>query len=60
MDFTDLNKACPKDSYPLLEIDKLVDSMLGYALLSFVDVFLRYHHIPLCLEDQEKIAFMTD
>jgi len=60
IDFTNLNKACPKDSYPLPKIDKLVDAMAGYALLSFIDAFSRYHQIPLYLEDQEKILFITD
>jgi len=60
IDFADLNKACPKDNYPLLKIDKLVDTTVGDALLSFMHVFFGYHHIPLCTEDQEKIAFVTD
>ena len=40
VDFTDLNKACPKDSYPLPRIDQLVDSIAGHKLLSFMDAFL--------------------
>ena len=60
VDFTDLNKACPKDSYPLLKIDKLVDATAGKALPSFMDAFSGYHQIPLCPEDQEKTAFITD
>ena len=48
IDFTDLNKACLKDNYPLLEIDKLVNATTGHALLSFIDAFLSYHQIPLC------------
>ena len=39
VDFTDLNKACPKDSYPLPCIDQLVDSIAGHQLLSFIDAF---------------------
>jgi len=38
-DFTDLSKACPKDSYTLPKIDKLVDAMIGHSLLTFIDVF---------------------
>nr|KYP53530.1 Uncharacterized protein K02A2.6 [Cajanus cajan] len=38
-DFTDLNKACPKDSYPLPNIDCLVDGVSGYKLLSFMDAY---------------------
>jgi len=51
IDFTDLNRACPKDSYPLPKIDKLVDSTAGHELLSLMDAFLRYHQIPLAAED---------
>ena len=39
VDFTDLNKACPKDSFPLPRIDQLVDSTTGHKLLSFMDAF---------------------
>ena len=60
VDFTDLNKACPKDSYPLPKIENLVDATIGHALLSFMDVFSEYHQIPLCPEDQEKTVFITD
>ena len=60
VDFTDLNKVCPKDSHTLPKIDKLVDATAGHALLSFMDSFLGYHQIPLCPEDQEKIAFVTN
>ena len=49
--FTDLNKACPKDSYPLPKIDKLVDSIANRDLFSFIDAFLGYHKIPFALED---------
>jgi hypothetical protein len=53
VDFTDLNKACPKDSFPLPHIDALVDSTSGYELLSFMDAFSRYNQILKHLEDQE-------
>ena len=43
IDFTDLNKACPKDSYPLPRIDQLVDSTAGHKLLSFMDTFSGYN-----------------
>jgi len=58
VDFIDLNKACPKDSYLLSKIDKLVDATAGHALLSFMDDFSGYHQVPLCPEDQEKTAFI--
>jgi len=43
VDFTDLNKACPKDSYPFPSIDALVDSASGYKMLSFLDAFSGYN-----------------
>ena len=43
VDFTDLNKVCPKDSYPLLWIDVLVDLTARYQLLSFMDAFSGYN-----------------
>ena len=45
VDFTNLNKAYPKDSYPLPRIDQLVDSTVGHKLLSFMDAFLGYNQI---------------
>ena len=59
MDFTDLNKACPKDSYPLPRIDQLVDSTAGQRLLSFMDAFSRYNQIRMDETDQEKTSFVT-
>ena len=43
VDFTDLNKVYPKDSFPLSRIDQLVDSTAGHKLLSFMDAFSRYN-----------------
>ena len=43
VDFTNLNKVCPKDSYPLLWINHLVDSTTGHRLLSFMDAFSGYN-----------------
>ena len=43
MDFTELNKAYPKDSFPLLRIDQMVDSTAGHKLLTFMDAFSRYN-----------------
>ena len=57
--FTDLNKACPKDSYPLSCIDLLVDSTAGHQLLSFMDAFSGYNQIRLDEADQEKTLFIT-
>jgi len=60
VDFTDLNKACPKDSYPLPSIDALVDSVSGCKLFSFLDAFLGYNQIKMHPMDEEKTAFMTE
>ena len=51
VDFTDLNKACPKDSFPMPWIDQLVDATTGHPRMSFLDAFQGYHQIPLALED---------
>ena len=51
VDFTDLNKACPKDSFPLPRIDQLVDSTAGHKLLTFMDTFSRYNQIKMDEED---------
>ena len=59
VDFTDLNKACPKDPFPMPRIDQLVDATLGHPRMSFLDVFQGYHQIPLATDDQEKTAFVT-
>ena len=59
VDFTDLNKACPKDGFPLPQIDQLVDSTAGHKLLTFMDAFSRYNQIKMDEEDQEKTAFIT-
>ena len=57
--FTDLNKACPKDSFPLPRIDQLMDSTTGHKLLTFMDAFSGYNQIKMAEEDQEKTAFIT-
>ena len=51
MDFIDLNKACPKDSFPLPRIDQLVDSIIGHKLLTFMDTFSGYNQIKMAEED---------
>jgi len=58
VDFTDLNNACPKDSYPLPNIDALVDSASGCALLSFLDAYSGYNQIKMHSSDEDKMAFM--
>ena len=59
VDFTDLNKACPKDSYPLPRVDVLVNFMAQHQLLSFMDAFSGYNHIKIDEVDQEKTSFVT-
>ena len=59
VDFTDLNKACPKDSYSLPRIDQLVDSTVSHQLLRFMDAFLGYNQIKMEEADQEKTSFIT-
>ena len=59
VDFTNLNKACPKDSYPLPRIGTLVDSIARHQLLSFMDAFSGYNHIKMEEIDQEKTYFVT-
>ena len=59
MNFMDLNKAYPKDPFPMPKINQLVDATIGHPRVSFLDAFQGYHQIPLALDDQEKIAFVT-
>ena len=59
VDYTDLNKACPKDCFPLPKIDQLMDSTSGHAILSFMDAFSRYNQI--CMDPKDKVhtSFIT-
>ena len=59
MDFRNLNKASPKDDFPLPHIDMLVDSTTGHAMLSFMDGFSGYNQIMMAPEDREKTSFIT-
>ena len=59
IDYTDLNKACPKDQFPTPRIDQIIDSTAGCDLLSFLDAFSGYHQVKMAKEDEEKIAFLT-
>ena len=60
VDFTNLNKAYPKDSYPLSHIDQRVDSTTGHKLLSFMDAFSGYNQIRMDGADQEKTSFVIN
>ena len=59
VDFMDLNRACPKDNYPLPRIDTLVDLTTRHQLLSFMDTFSSYNQIKMEEADQEKASFIT-
>ena len=59
MDFADLNKACPKDSFPLSKINQLIDATVGHDQMSFLYGYRGYHQIPPSEPDQEKTAFIT-
>jgi len=60
VDYTDLNKACPQDAYPLTNIDRLVDGTAGNKVLSFLDAYSCYNQIPMAASDMNKTAFITD
>lgn len=59
VDFKDVNKACPKDCYPLLRIDQLVDATTEFDLLSTKDSYQEYHQIPLVKVDWKKVSLVT-
>jgi hypothetical protein len=57
IDFRDLNKACPKDDFPLPNIDTIVDLTVGHAMYSLMDGFFGYNQIKIAPEDQDKTTF---
>jgi len=59
MDFRDLNRARPKDDFPLPYINVLVDIVARSSMYSFMDDFLRHNQIKIILEDKEKMIFIT-
>jgi hypothetical protein len=59
VDYTSLNKHCPKDPFPLPRIDQIIDSTAGCTRLSFLDAYSGYNQIKLKKEDEEKTAFIT-
>jgi hypothetical protein len=59
VDYTSLNKHCPKDPFPLPCIDQIIDSIAGCARLSFLGSYSGYNQIKLKKEDKEKTAFIT-
>lgn len=60
VDFIDLNKSCPKDSFPLPRVDQLVDVMAGHEMLNFIDAFSGYNQIPMYKPDQDKTTFINN
>ena len=60
IDFTDLNKACPKNSFPLPRIHQLVDATAGHELLIFIDTYSGYNQIKMYPPDREKTYFITN
>jgi hypothetical protein len=59
IDFTALNKHCPKDYFPLPQIDQIINSTASYERLLFLDAYSGYNQIRLKVEDKEKTAFIT-
>jgi hypothetical protein len=59
IDITSLNKACPKDNFPLPRIDKIVDSAAGCEVMSLLDCFSGYHQILMKEEDKVSTSFLT-
>src|SRR5215470_6194611 len=59
VDYRDLNKASPKDDFPLPHIDVLVDNAAGHSIFSFMDGFSGYNQIKMAPEDKEKTTFIT-
>jgi hypothetical protein len=59
VDYTDLNKHCPKDPFGLPRIDQVIESTAGCDLLCFLDCYSGYHQIAIKKEDQEKTSFIT-
>ena len=59
MDFIHLNKACPKDSHPLPNINRVMDRASRYRYLSFMDTYSGYNQIWMHPDDEEKTTFIT-
>src|SRR3954462_6777471 len=59
IDYSVLNKNCPKDPFALPRIDQIIDSTAGCELLCFIDAYSGYHQIKMALEDKDKMAFIA-
>ena len=60
VDYRDLNRASPRDDFPLPHIEMLVDNTAGHAFFSFMDGFSGYNQIKMAEEDREKTTFITE
>ena len=60
VDYRDLNKAGPKDDFPLPHIDVLIDNVATYAMYSFMDGFSSYNKILMAIIDKAKTSFITE
>ncbi|GJX50810.1 reverse transcriptase domain-containing protein [Tanacetum coccineum] len=60
IDFKNLNSACPKDYYPLSDIDEKIESVVGFRYKCFLDAYKGYHQVQMALDDEEKTTFYTD
>nr|GEW51856.1 hypothetical protein [Tanacetum cinerariifolium] len=60
IDFKNINSACPKDYYPLPDIDGKIDSVVGFRYKCFLDAYKGYHQVQMLQDDEEKTAFYTD
>jgi hypothetical protein len=58
IDYTSLNKACPKDPFPLSRIDQIVNSTSRCDLLCFLDAYSSFYQMPMSREDEEHVAFI--
>ena len=59
VDYADLNEACQKDSFPLPQIDQIVDASAGHGMFSFLDAFSGYPQIPMHPSEAKKTTFIT-
>ena len=59
VDYTYLNKGCPKDPFPLPRIDQIIDSTFRCEILSFLDAYSGYHQIAMKESDQLATSFIT-
>ncbi|GKB47371.1 hypothetical protein Tco_0898124 [Tanacetum coccineum] len=60
IDFKNINSACPKDYYPLPEIDIKIESVLGFPIKCFLDAYKGYHQEQMAEENEEKTTFYMD